>query len=115
MKLVTYLVEDQLLAQHPALPGACSFHNICPICGKLWSSVIVEGASFIPERRPCKNHEWCDFIPGSILTQLPSAWVGHTSQMITLEHIPRAVLQYEFRVHLTHYEKGLLNGNFNGG
>lgn len=99
------LAATQVESRH-----ALSLVFVCPGCGRPWAQIVVEEASFLPERRPCARCEWAEMPPGSIAEFLGAEWTGPMTRHAALEELPLDVLRYEMNVHLMYREKELANG-----
>ena len=83
----------------------------CPTCGQIWARVVINGAEWSCKEQPCQLHPdlsgW-DRIHGSMASSrsFEMAWPGDWA--ITLEYLPRKILQREFELSL---KQGALDGS----
>jgi hypothetical protein len=115
MPTALYFVQGKLLGQSEFLcrlpPHSLAY--FCPTCGEVWARIVVTEASYWSvEHVACEKHlprgvpDWGK-IPGTLCPSI-SSWKKDLSILWwgrALEHLPPAVLQREFDLTLTHYER----------
>jgi hypothetical protein len=108
---VQYLVAGRVIAESSA-SAPRSFAYFCSTCGEIWGRVwSQECRLWDVEDVPCVEHvpqgvsDWSR-TPGSFLNRQPNSFnTPRTHQIITLEHLPPAVLRRELEVHIRNYER----------
>lgn len=70
---------------------------VCPTCGEAWGRVTteVDGAEWLPVRRPCARHSWLGEPGGSFIAPWRTTFV----------ELPPEVLLYELNIRLDQFEK----------
>lgn len=115
MPTALYFIHGKL---HGQSTFPCNFtpHSLayfCPTCGEIWARIVIAEESYWSvEHVTCKKHrpqgvpDWGK-IPGTLCASI-SSWRKDLSVMWwgrALEHLPPAILQREFELTLSHYER----------
>jgi len=97
MPNASYFLGSRLLAVSP-LPilwddlsrADNSLVFVCPTCGDAWGRIAEEGKPWLPVRRGCRKHPWCDEVGGSFIAPWRKAY----------NELPPEVLLYEIEIRL---------------
>ena len=82
-----------------------SYAAFCPSCGEVWARIVVTDfkgrqCKFQVHTLPCEQHyTWSGCVPGALSN------LGITD---LLDHFPEPAIRREFRLHMQHFEKGLI-------
>ena len=117
----TYFIKDEFfgtsLIELPATTPAGiiphSFAYFCGTCGEVWARIIANPSAWEVRQVPCELHrpssvqDW-SATPGSILTAfIHKNMTAVTGWAAALELLPPEIIQREFNLHLTRFEKSL--------
>lgn len=101
----SYFLGNRLLGTSPRHPywddtmfASASLAFLCPTCGDTWGRVMVPGLEWLPIRRGCRQHPWCEEVGGSFIPP----W----RQGCPVE-LPPEVLRYELQLRLAQFPEEL--------